>query len=152
MAVFTDVSIDEASTLSRKLGLGEVSSLEGCKGGIENTNYFLDTAKGRFVLTVFERLRFEQLPFYLALMKHLAARGIAVPDPATDADGVYLHRLHGKPATIVNRLRGTSALLPDATQCAVVGAMLARMHLAGADFAIGQPLFHNYLFCTKQIQ
>ena len=139
MAVFTDVSIDEASTLSRKLGLGEVTALEGCKGGIENTNYFLDTAKGRFVLTVFERLRFEQLPFYLALMQHLAARGIAVPDPAIDADGVYLHRLHGKPAAIVNRLRGTSALLPDATQCAVVGAMLARMHLAGADFAIGQP-------------
>ena len=139
MAVFTDVSVDEASTLARKLGLGEVTALEGCKGGIENTNYFLDTAKGHYVLTVFERLRFEQLPFYLALMKHLATRGIAVPDPATDADGVYLHRLHGKPAAIVNRLPGASALRPDATHCTVVGAMLARMHLAGTDFAISQP-------------
>ena len=139
MAVFTEVSIDEACALSRKLGLGEVTAMEGCKGGIENTNYFLDTASGRYVLTVFERLRFEQLPFYLALMKHLAARGIAVPDPAEDAQGVYLHRLHGKPAAIVNRLPGASALLPDATHCALVGASLARMHLAGADFAVHQP-------------
>lgn len=139
MAVFTEVSIDEASALSHSLGLGAVTALEGCKGGIENTNYFLDTAKGRYVLTVFERLRFEQLPFYLALMKHLAARGIAVPDPAEDAQGVYLHRLHGKPTVIVNRLPGASALSPDATHCALVGAMLARMHLAGADFAVRQP-------------
>ncbi|MEO6623586.1 MAG: homoserine kinase [Burkholderiaceae bacterium] len=138
MAVFTDVSVDEANALARKLGLGDVTALEGCKGGIENTNYFLDTAKGRYVLTVFERLRFEQLPFSLALMKHLAARGVPVPDPAEDAEGVYLHSLHGKPAAIVNRLPGASALAPDAAHCAVVGAMLARMHLAGADFTIDQ--------------
>ena len=139
MAVFTDVSVDEANTLARKLGLGDVTALEGCKGGIENTNYFLDTANGRYVLTVFERLRFEQLPFYLALMKHLAARGIPVPDPAEDAEGVYLHTLHGKPAAIVNRLPGTSALAPDTSHCTVVGRMLARLHLAGADYGKAQP-------------
>ena len=146
MAVFTDVSLDEANTLAHQLGLGEVTALEGCKGGIENTNYFLDTAKGRYVLTVFERLRFEQLPFYLALMKHLAASGIPVPDPAEDAEGVYLHKLHGKPAAIVTRLPGASALAPDVSHCTVVGAMLARMHLAGADFTVAQPNLRGLLW------
>jgi homoserine kinase type II len=113
--------------------------MQGCAGGIENTNYFVTTSRGEYVLTLFERLSFEQLPFYLALMKHLAARGIPVPDPAQDAAGVYLHRLKGKPATVVNRLSGKSALAPDASHCAAVGAMLARMHLAARDFALEQP-------------
>ncbi len=139
MAVYTEVAFDEAQQLVHSLGLGQLQSLDGCLGGIENTNYFADTDTGRYVLTLFERLSFEQLPFYLSLMKHLAQRGIPVPDPATDAAGVFLHRLKGKPAAVVDRLRGKSALAPSTAHCAAVGTMLARMHLAGRDFGMHQP-------------
>ena len=139
MAVYTEVSLDDANHLTSRLDLGPLKSLEGCPGGIENTNYFLATERGDYVLTLFERLTREQLPFYLALMKHLAAKGIPVPDPAEDAAGIYLHALNGKPATVVNRLRGSSSLAPGEAECAAVGSMLARMHLAAADFEMEQP-------------
>ncbi len=139
MAVYTEVSFDEANSLIRRLELGQLQSIKGCAGGIENTNYFVTTELGEFVLTLFERLSFEQLPFYLALMKHLASRGFPVPDPAADKSGVYLHTLKGKPATVVNRLSGSSALAPTAAHCAAVGAMLARMHLQARDFDATQP-------------
>jgi homoserine kinase type II len=139
MAVFTEVSEDEARALLRRLGLGELSALKGIEGGIENTNYFATTDQGEFVLTVFERLGFEQLPFYLYLMKHLAQRGIPVPDPASDKAGDILHTVRGKPAAVVNRLRGRSELAPSAVHCSAVGAMLARMHLAGCGYARSQP-------------
>ncbi len=169
MAVFTEVSFDEAASFLQALGLGELQSIKGCAGGIENTNYFVDTDQGPFVLTLFERLTFDQLPFYLHLMKHLAERGIPVPDPQlapaailapvtptksrksaavakaaalANVDvrpGGILHSLKGKPAAVVNKLRGSSELNPQATHCAAVGDMLARMHLAGRDFDMQQP-------------
>ncbi|MDB5891094.1 MAG: homoserine kinase [Polaromonas sp.] len=139
MAVFTDVSFDEAADLLHALGLGQLQTIKGCSGGIENTNYFVDTDAGDYVLTLFERLTSKQLPFYLNLMKHLAERGIPVPNPAADARGDILHNLKGKPAAVVNKLRGQSQLAPDAAHCAGVGSMLARMHLAGRDFAGRQP-------------
>jgi len=139
MAVYTEVTFDEASALLHRLDLGALQDMQGCAGGIENTNYFVTTDQGAYVLTLFERLRFDQLPFYLALMKHLAHRGVPVPDPATDALGVYLHNVQGKPATVVNRLAGASALAPEDAHCCCVGAMLARMHLAGTDFPLQQP-------------
>ena len=139
MAVYTEVAPHEASDLIFQLGLGQLQSMQGCAGGIENTNYFVTTDQGEYVLTLFERLSFEQLPFYLALMKHLAQRAIPVPDPAPNQNGVYLHTLKDKPATVVNRLPGKSALDPTAAHCGAVGAMLARMHLAGRDFPLVQP-------------
>ena len=139
MAVYTDVSFDEAAALVARLGIGELTALKPIASGIENTNYFADTTVGRYVLTLFERLTFEQLPFYLELMRHLAARGIPVPGPKADASGAILHTLLGKPAALVDRLRGGHRLAPDAPHCGAVGAMLARMHLAGADFALHQP-------------
>ena len=139
MAVYTEVAPSEAGELIDALGLGQLQSMQGCAGGVENTNYFVSTDQGEFVLTLFERLGFQQLPFYLALMKHLAQRGIPVPDPAPNQAGVYLHTLQGKPATVVNRLPGKSALEPSAAHCGAVGATLARMHLAGRDFALTQP-------------
>ncbi len=139
MAVYTEVSFDEAASLVARLGLGELGALQAIRSGIENTNYFADTNRGRYVLTVFERLTFEQLPFYLQLMKHLAERGIPVPGPKADAGGAILHTLQGKPAAVVDRLRGRHHLAPDAAHCAALGAMLARMHLAGADFPMHQP-------------
>lgn len=139
MAVFTEVSFDEAAAFLNALKLGQLQSIKGAAGGIENTNYFVDTTQGQYVLTLFERLTFEQLPFYLHLMKHLAASGIPVPDPAANAKGVIVHRLKGKPAAVVNKLRGHSELAPTADHCAQVGEMLARMHLAGLDYPRHQP-------------
>jgi len=139
MAVFTEVSFDEAAALVSRLGIGELTALDGIASGIENTNYFVDTSRGRYVLTLFERLTHEQLPFYLHLMKHLAQRDIPVPEPQADANGEILHALKGKPAAVVDRLKGRHHLAPDTAHCESVGAMLARMHLAGSDFALHQP-------------
>ena len=143
MAVFTEVPQDDARELLSRLGAGELRELRGIQGGIENTNYFAtaeqDGQRLDWVLTVFERLTFEQLPFYLRLMKHLAQRGIPVPDPQADRNGDLLHTLCGKPAALVNKLRGHSELAPVASHCAAVGEMLARMHLAGRDFEHAQP-------------
>ncbi len=148
MAVFTTVSEKEARTLLHALGLGELVSLRGIEGGIENTNYFVTVkpegaaeadAGTDYVLTLFERLTAEQLPFYLYLMQHLAARGIPVPDPAPDRRSNVLHTVCGKPAAVVNRLPGRSQMAPQAVHCAAVGGMLARMHLAGRDYPRSQP-------------
>jgi homoserine kinase type II len=139
MAVFTEVTQPQADALMQALNLGTLTALRGIEGGIENTNYFATTDQGEFVLTLFERLGFEQLPFYLHLMKHLAQRGILVPDPAANQDGDILHTVCGKPAAVVNKLAGQIQLAPQAVHCAAVGAMLARMHLAGQDYDRSQP-------------
>ncbi len=139
MAVFTQVSDNEARELLRQLQLGELHALRGIEGGIENTNYFVTCDEGEFVLTLFERLTAEQLPFYLHLMKHLAHKGIPVPDPRANKAGDILHTVCGKPAAVVNRLAGRSQLAPEAVHCAAVGDMLARMHLAGRDYDRQQP-------------
>ena len=143
MAVFTEVSTSDAQALLDALNLGDLVALKGITGGIENTNYFLTSAldgtEHQHVLTLFERLSFEQLPFYLHLMQHLAARGIPVPDPVATPKGEILLKLKGKPTALVNRLRGQSELVPTAAHCAQVGAMLARMHLAGRDYPRHQP-------------
>ena len=139
MAVFTEVSNKEARDLLRRLQLGKLIALRGIEGGIENTNYFLTSEQGEYVLTLFERLTAEQLPFYLHLMKHLAHAGIPVPDPQGDKHGAILHTVAGKPAALATKLRGKSQLAPAATHCAAVGAMLARMHLAGRGYERQQP-------------
>ena len=142
MAVFTEVPLDEARELLRGLALGELRELRGIHGGIENTNYFASTDQGEYVLTLFERLSSAQLPFYLRLMKHLAQRGIPVPEPhalpGRNQDNLVL-QVRGKPAAVVDRLRGHSELAPGPQHCRAVGAMLARMHLAGRDFGLSQP-------------
>lgn len=138
MAVFTTVSPEEADRLATRLGLGRLVDLRGITSGIENTNYFItverEGARTELVLTLFERLGFEQLPFYLHLMKHLAQRRIPVPDPKADATGEILHSVCGKPAAVVDKLAGGHQLAPSVQHCAAVGAMLARMHLAGRDY------------------
>ncbi len=139
MAVFTEVTETQANDLMQALNLGQLTALRGIEGGIENTNYFATTERGEYVLTLFERLGFEQLPFYLHLMKHLAERGILVPNPAANPDGDILHTVCGKPAAVVNKLTGKSQLQPQAVHCAAVGDMLARMHLAGQDYNRSQP-------------
>jgi len=139
MAVFTPVSEEIAATLLSELDLGELTELRGIEGGIENTNYFATTDQGAYVLTLFERLNHDQLPFYLFLMKHLAEKGIPVPNPAANRDGDILHTVADKPAAVVNRLNGKSQLAPESVHCSAVGDMLARMHLAGEDYNRSQP-------------
>jgi homoserine kinase type II len=156
MAVFTEVGFGEADALVQRLGLGPLRELRGIEGGIENTNYFATTESGEFVLTLFERLSAEQLPYYLCLMKHLAAAGLPVPAPVAGArgredekgpDGPALRRHRLRPAPPGGRQargRGAEALGPQRTRpgaahCAELGAMLARMHLAGRDYPRIQP-------------
>jgi homoserine kinase type II len=143
MAVYTEVAFADAAALMEHVQCGVLTDLRGIQGGIENTNYFatceLEGQTQEHVLTLFERLSFEQLPFYLHLMRHLAEQGIPVPKPAADAQGEILHRLCGKPAAVVNRLAGRSELTPSVAHCAAVGAMLAQMHLAGLGFERRQP-------------
>jgi len=155
MAVFTEVEFGEADALVQRLGLGPLRELRGIEGGIENTNYFATTESGEFVLTLFERLSAEQLPYYLCLMKHLAGRGLPVPEPVADpaiqppsghaltipanAPCELLLKVAGKPAALVQRLSGRSELAPGTAHCAELGALLARMHLAARDFPRIQP-------------
>lgn len=144
MAVFTEVSPAQAQALLDHLQLGQLSSLRGIGAGIENTNYFVDCTQAdghlhRYVLTLFERLTAEQLPFYLRLMQHLAQRGVPVPEPHANASGQILFEVAGKPAAIVDRLHGGHQLAPDVFHCQQVGATLARMHLAGRDYPLHQP-------------
>ena len=139
MAVFTSVSMADLETWIVQYPLGQAKSIRGISSGIENSNFFLATEAGEFVLTIFENLSFEQLPFYLELMRHLAERGVLVPAPVATVDGKILNSLHGKPAAIVSKLEGSSQMVPQTVHCAEVGAMLAKMHLAAADFSIRQP-------------
>ena len=139
MAVYTQVGFDEADALCQRLGLGALTELTGIRSGIENTNYYATTVRGQWVLTLFERLTTEQLPYYLHLMQHLARHGIPVPAPQADAAGHLVHTVAGKPASVVTRLPGSHRNAPDAPHAAQVGEMLARMHQAGASLALQQP-------------
>lgn len=135
MAVFTRVSEADITHWLSHYSLGTLQALQGIPAGIENTNYFVTTGNGRFVLTLFEKLTPEELPFYLNLMSHLARHGIPCPAPVADRDNRFLGKLNGKPACIVSRLSGKSVTQPTVVQCAAVGAMLGQMHIAGQSFA-----------------
>ena len=139
MAVFTPVTLDDLRPWMAQFPLGKALAIKGIASGIENSNFFIQTEAGEFVLTIFENLSFEQLPFYLRLMRHLADRGVLVPAPIANAQGELVVALHGKPAAIVSKLEGASQMSPAPVHCAAVGDMLARMHLAGQDFTIRQP-------------
>lgn len=138
MAVFTPVSLDDLRQWMPQFPLGEPLTLTGIASGIDNSNFFLSTERGEYVLTVFENLTFAQLPFYLQLMAHLAQRGLPVPAPVASHDGQLALPLRGKPATIVSRLAGRSQMAPGPVHCGAIGAVLARMHLAARDFALAQ--------------
>jgi len=135
VSVYTPVSEAELGDWLRNYSVGELKACEPIESGIENTNYFVTTAQGRYVLTLFERLPAEELPFYLDLMAHLARHGIPCPAPIADLSDQYLGQLNGKPAALVTRLPGRSIERPDARHCEELGALLARMHLAGRSYS-----------------
>jgi homoserine kinase type II len=135
MAVFTSVSEAELTAWLGDYSLGQLLELQGIASGIENTNYFVTTSNGRFVLTLFEILSADELPFYLNLMAHLARHGIPCPNPVANRSNQFLGTLNGKPACIVSRLSGKSTTTPNSAQCAAIGAMLGQMHIAGQSFS-----------------
>jgi homoserine kinase type II len=135
LSVYTSVPEAElAAWLGSNYSVGALARCEPIKAGIENTNYFVTTAQGAYVLTLFERLPAEELPFYLDLMAHLARHGIPCPAPIADLSDRYLQSLAGKPAALVTRLPGRSLERPGERDCAELGALLARMHLAGRSY------------------
>lgn len=139
MAVYTPVSRDQVGALLPSLGLGPLAYLGAIRSGIENTNYFVDTPEGRWVLTLFERLGVAELPFYLGLMHHLASAGLPVPNPLCDAQGQRLLELAGKPAAVVPCMPGATEPRPSTSQCAAAGAMAARLQLAAQGYLPEQP-------------
>ena len=134
MTVFTPVSSDEARALLAHYTLGELEGLEGIAQGVENTNYFLTTTTGEYVLTLFEHIPREDLPFYVGLMDHLARHGIACPVPMHRDDGAMLSDVNGKAAVIVSRLPGVPEARPDAKRCHRAGEILAAIHVGGEDY------------------
>lgn len=134
MSVYTTVTPDELTAWLSQYSLGSLVELRGIAAGIENTNYFVTTSHGRYVLTLFERMAAEDLPYYINLMAHLASHGIPCPQPIASLDNRYINPLKGKPACIVTRLDGAPDMNPGVVHCAQVGEMLADLHLAGKSY------------------
>ncbi len=137
MAVYTDVTAEDLGRFLAAYDVGELLSYKGIAEGVENSNFLVHASRGHYILTLYERRVAEgDLPFFLGLMEHLAARGITCPQPVKTSDGKVLGRLAGKPAAIVTFLDGMWIRRPSAQHCAALGEVLAKLHLAGADFPI----------------
>jgi len=136
MSVFTTVTSDQLKPWLAAYPLGELLELQGIASGITNTNYFVTTETGRYVLTLFEEHTAEELPYFLDLMAYLAERGVPCPHPVADRNGLRLGELNDKPAALVSCLRGRDMEAPAAAHCAEVGRVLAEMHLAGSTFPV----------------
>ena len=140
MAVYTDVSFDELEALLAGYDVGEPLSFKGIAEGVENSNFYLQTDRGNYFLTLYEkRVHESDLPFFLGLMEHLSARGIACPQPIRRRDGAQWTRVNGRPAALVTFLNGLSLRRPDVSHCAAAGDALAHLHATGADFAVRRP-------------
>jgi homoserine kinase type II len=137
MAVYTEVADEELGAFVARFGIGELLAAKGIAEGVENSNYFIHTTKGFFILTLYEkRVHEEDLPYFLGLMEHLSERGLVCPRPVRDIKGEALGRLAGRPAAIVTFLDGMSIKRPAASHCRGLGEALARLHRGGADFAV----------------
>jgi homoserine kinase type II len=139
MAVYTDVAADELAEFLAQYDIGELLSYKGIAEGVENSNFLLHTSRGSFILTLYEkRVEKDDLPFFLALMTHLASRGISCPQPVKNRNGEALGSLCRRPAAIITFLEGVWPRKPIVAHCARVGEVLAKMHLAGQNFAISR--------------
>jgi homoserine kinase type II len=139
MSVYTSVTRPQLEQWLAAYDLGTLDDLQGIAAGIENTNYFVTTSAGRYVLTLFEKLQPEELPFYLGLMTHLSTAGVPCPRPIPNRAGAVLGMLNSKPATLVSRLPGRDISTPSVAHCGEVGVMLATMHLAGQTYPATMP-------------
>ena len=137
MAVYTDVAAEDLARFLAGYDVGELLSYKGIAEGVENSNFLVHTSTGNFILTLYERRVAERdLPFFLGLMEHLASRGITCPQPVKNKAGKMLGKLAGRPAAMVTFLDGLWIRRPSAAHCAALGEALARLHLAGSDFAM----------------
>ena len=130
MSVYTTVTAEQLDAWLSRYNVGGLVDLQPIAAGIENTNYFVTTQGGRYVLTLYERLPPEELPFYLNLMAHLARAGVEAPAPEPDRTGALFSMLNGRPAGLVARIDGAAIEHPDLAHCAAVGTALARLHVA----------------------
>jgi len=137
VAVYTDVAAEELASFLADYDLGELLSYKGIAEGVENSNFLVHTSVGHFILTLYERrVAAGDVPFFLALMEHLARRGITCPQPVKNRAGETLGQLAGRPAALVTFLDGMWIRRPSARHCAALGEALARLHLAGSDFPL----------------
>src|ERR1700759_4746683 len=137
MAVYTDVTADDLTRFLAGYDIGELLSYKGIAEGVENSNFLVHTTAGNFILTLYEkRVAAHDLPFFLALMEHLASRGLTCPQPVKNRAGDMLGKVAGRPAAIVTFLDGMWIRRPTAAHCGALGEALAKLHLAGADFAM----------------
>jgi homoserine kinase type II len=163
MAVYTDVAADELAEFLKGYDIGELLSYKGIAEGVENSNFLLHTTAGYFILTLYEkRVASDDLPYFLSLMAHLAARGVSCPQPAKNRNGAVFGTLSGRPAAIINFLEGVWPRRPNVAHCAGVGEALAKMHVAGRDFPLvrknplsvagWQPLLDRAAPCADSVQ
>jgi homoserine kinase type II len=140
MAVYTDVGDEDLEQFLAAYDIGSAVAFKGIAEGVENSNFLLETTTGRFILTLYEKRVAEgDLPFFLGLMDHLAARGVQCPTPIHGRDGQTLRRLAGRPAAVVSFLKGVWPRRPTAQHCAEIGRGMALLHVAGEGFAITRP-------------
>jgi homoserine kinase type II len=163
MAVYTDVTADDLTQFLSRYDIGELRSYKGIAEGVENSNFQLHTTAGSFILTLYEkRVASDDLPYFLSLMAHLAARGVSCPQPAKNRKGAVFGALSGRPAAIINFLEGVWPRRPNVAHCAGVGEALAKMHIAGRDFPLvrnnplsvagWRPLFEPAAPCADSVQ
>lgn len=140
MAVYTEVSFEDLESFLGDYELGTPLSFKGIAEGVENSNYYLQTERGSYILTLYEkRVRASDLPFFLGLLEHLAARGIACPIPLRNKGGAQCATVNGRPAALFTFLNGLSLRRPEALHCAAAGAALAAFHEAGQGFTLTRP-------------
>ncbi len=140
MAVYTDVTPAALDDFLAGYDIGTLTSFHGIAEGVENSNFLVQTTRGTYILTLYEkRVAPQDLPFFLGLMQHLAGHGLSCPQPVAMRDGAMLGELAGRPAAVVTFLSGVSVRRPGAAHCAALGRGLAQLHLAGADFLLARP-------------
>ena len=140
MAVYTHVSAEALSAFLARYDVGELVSAKGIAEGVENSNYLVDTTRDRFILTLYERrVAADDLPFFMALLDHLAAKGLPVPPAIPDRRGIEIQELEGRPACLIKFLPGVSLSHPTPTQAFAAAAALGAMHVAVRDFAAVRP-------------
>jgi homoserine kinase type II len=140
VAVYTHVSSEEIASFLKRFDVGDLRMAKGIAEGVENSNYLIETTRGRFILTLYEkRVKAGDLPYFLKLTSHLSHAGLPVPKAIADADGQQLHELQGRPACLIEFFSGISVTEPTPAHCLAVGQSLAQLHLAGADFPMTRP-------------
>lgn len=140
MAVYTQVSAEALSAFLEKFDVGELVSAKGIAEGVENSNYLVDTSKSRFILTLYEkRVAAGDLPYFMALLDHLAERGLPVPPAVPDRTGEAIHELEGRPACLIQFLSGVSVSHPTPVQARAAAEAMGKMHAAAEDFALDRP-------------